>query len=321
MGTEATSEGSDRLDVLSIGSWAIFDHIAKLQKYPDRGMTIEILTPLGDIEQAHFGDCSANVAAMAASLGVRTGLAMVVGDDFVSSGYELHLRELGVQLSAVRTISGRRSGHNFLYYAPGGDDFCLSQLGVAQHQDEWIVPTDEIERARIVVISEKFSDYTLGSIRHARATGATTAINGMVGTAGSLAHAFLAEADMLFISASEARQLCDALGVRRVTRILEFGPKHVFLTQGVAGSEVLGEGVRHRIPVVNAEVIVDVTGAGDAYVAGTLASLARGLSVEEAAHYGAAAASFAVQALGAQGYQPTVDELAQRLEGAVGGAT
>lgn len=315
---DTPSTDGDRLELLSIGSWAIFDHIATLERYPDRGSTVEILTPLADLEDAYFGDCSANVAAVAASLGAEVGLAMVVGDDFESSGYKSHLEELGIDLSAVQIVAGQRSGHNFLYYAPNGHDMCLSQLGIAARQGEWKLPVDAIEQARTVVINEKFCDFTLRCIRYARAAGAMTVVNGMVGTAGDLAQGFLAETDLLFISESEAGELCDAIGVDDVSQVLNFGPKNVFVTRGTTGSEVLGRGVRYAIPPVQAAQVVDTTGAGDAYVAGTLVSLVRGHSLEEAATFGAAAASFVVQARGAQGFLPTFDQLTQRLRGAAG---
>jgi sugar/nucleoside kinase (ribokinase family) len=47
------------------------------------------------------------------------------------------------------------------------------------------------------------------------------------------------------------------------------------------------------------EPVVDTTGAGDAYVAGFIAALARGMQVESAARVAAATAAWSVTALGA----------------------
>ena len=70
------------LDLLSVGSWTIFDYILRASHYPEDGETVALDMPSKLIHTKFFGDCSGNLAAAAASLGVKVGLGMVVGDDF-----------------------------------------------------------------------------------------------------------------------------------------------------------------------------------------------------------------------------------------------
>lgn len=297
--------GGYDLDLVSVGAWAIFDHLAQLAAYPLAGQTVRITSSHEALEATHYGDCSANVAAVAAALGVRTGLAMVVGDDFVTSGYHAHLQELGVDLAAVEVRPGERSGHNYLYFDESGDGFCLSHLGLATDQHDWRAPDGTVERARAVVVSEMFSPYTLDALQRARARGALTAINGMVATAGEAATAFLEYADLLFISAGELRDLLGLLALRSPRDLLGFGPRRLFVTRGREGSETWDRRSFQRIPAVAADRVVDATGAGDAYTAGTLAALLRGRTPIDAARAGAAAASYVVEGWGAQAHLPT----------------
>lgn len=302
----------NEVDLLSIGSWAIFDHLAKMNRYPAEGQTVTLDMPIEGLDKVFFGDCSANVAAVAARLGLRTGLAMVVGEDFVQSGYARHLEALAVDLSAVEVKPGERSGHNYIYFDAQGNGFCLSHLGVAADQSSWAVPEMSIAGAKVVVINEMFSDYTLRSIMHAKAAGKLTVINGMLSTAGENARAFLSHTDILFISHGELRDLLELLSCQNTTQLHELGPQKVFVTHGASGSELLKSGTCRAIEPIPATQVVDSTGAGDSYVAGTLAALLKRYSDEQAAAFGAAVASFVIEAWGAQENIPTWREAEER---------
>ena len=302
-----------RLDLFCIGSWTIFDHIFRLAQYPQEGQTVTLDMPIERLHQVYFGDCSANVAAAAARLGMRTGLGMVVGDDFVSSGYQAHLQSLGVDLGGVQIRAGQQSGHSYLYGTSTGDGFCISHLGVAAQQADWSAPVDQIEQAQAVVVNEQFGPYTLEAIKAARAGGALTVINGMIGTAGALAGEFLAHTDVLIIAASEAGDLLHLLNLHDVSQLQAMGPQRIFLTRGSRGSQVHAGGRSFTVAPVAAQRVVDTTGAGDSYVAGVVTGLLGGRSEEEAARLGAAVASFVVEEWGCQTNLPDAKAIAARL--------
>lgn len=302
------------LDLVSVGAWTLFDHIFRMSTYPEHGATVTLDMPITQLEQVYYGDCSANVAAVAARLGLRVGLGMVVGEDFATSGYQEYLQGLGIELSGVEIVPAARSGHSYLYFDHSGDGFCLSHLGVAVMQDGWTIPADLIRVARSVVVNEQFSAYTLAAIRRARAGGSLTAINGMVGTAGEQAPAFLEQADVLFIAEDELRALLRTLQLDAVAALQSWGPKLIFVTRGRHGSRLFTEDGQHDINIVPATTVVDTTGAGDAYAAGTLTALLKGHAPPAAAQFGAATASFVVEAWGCQTNLPTWNQITERLE-------
>ena len=302
------------LELFSIGSWSIFDHLLRMKKLPREGETVSLDMPLKEVEAIHFGDCSANIAAAAGALGLRVGLGMVVGDDFHSSGYAEHLARIGVDLAGVQIVEGAGSGHSFNFLDASNGGFCVSHLGVAEKQDDWQTPLGEIERASAVVISEMFSLYTLRAIEHGRRTGALTAINGMVATAGDLALRFLSATDVLFLSRGEADALMQALKVNSPAEILAYGPRLVIVTMGSLGSVWHCAKGAQNMAAVRPEAFVDSTGAGDSFVAGSLSGLIHGLSDQDAAAIGATVASFIIEKWGCQTNLPDRARLSERYQ-------
>jgi sugar/nucleoside kinase (ribokinase family) len=305
------------LDLFSIGSWTIFDHLMRMERLPQEGETLPLDMPIEEMERIHYGDCSANIAAAAAKLGLRTGLSMVVGDDFITSGYAKHLTGLGVDIAGVEVRSGERSGHSFNFFA-GNRGFCVSHLGVARDQSGWTTPLREVKRAKAVVVSEAFTPYTLAAIEHARALGRLTAINGMVATAGTLAPRFLAAADVLFLSRGEAAALGEAFGCDSPADLLTHGPSTIVVTEGSRGSRWYVPGAETLVPAVATEAFVDSTGAGDSFVAGALYGLVRRWQFVEAGAFAATVASFVVEAWGCQTNLPSLEQAASRYRLAFG---
>ena len=79
------------------------------------------------------------------------------------------------------------------------------------------------------------------------------------------------------------------------------GPETIVIKQGSQGVEVFEGDRRVRVSAVPGVEAVDPTGAGDAFTAALLSAMAGGADVVEAARWGCAVASFAVEAFGIAG--------------------
>lgn len=302
------------LDLFSIGAWAIYDHLFRMSRYPKNGDTVTLDMSVENLQKFYYGDCSANVAAAASRLGLKTGLGMVVGEDFITTGYQDHLVGLGVDLQGVEIRPGECSGHNYLFFDGEGNGFCISHQGLASDQSGWRAPEEVIRRSKYVVLNEMFSTYTLEAAEIARSAGAQVAINGMVATSGPLAIEFITRADILFIAQSELSDLLALLQLRHPQQLLEMGLKQVFATQGKQGSRIYTSSGVETVPIVPAEKIVDTTGAGDSYCAGTLAGLIKGMTPTQAAQVGATVSSFIIEAWGCQTNLPTWEQVMNRYQ-------
>jgi pseudouridine kinase len=98
----------------------------------------------------------------------------------------------------------------------------------------------------------------------------------------------------LFCNQAEAAALTGRSGLRAAaTRLHERGVRHVGIGLGRRGMFV-SDGTRRRIVAALPARVFDVTGAGDAAVAGTLYGLLRGHDLAAAARHGQAAAALAL---------------------------
>lgn len=290
----------NKLDLLSVGSWTIFDYIFRSKTYPKEGETITLEMPFKFLQKKFFGDCSANVAAAAASSGLKTGLGMIVGEDFDTCGYRKHMVKLGVDLSGVKVRLGKKSGYSYNIANKQGRGMCLSYLGIAKNQSDWKPPYNEINKSRAVVISEKFSSYTLQTIVHAKSLGKLTVINGMIKTANKKLVDFLKAADYLFINQNELKAVLGALNLKNAKDIFSIGPSMIVVTEGSKGSHWFLKNNQFTCDAVLTSYTKDTTGAGDAFTGASIAKLLQGYSPKEAAKYASTVASFVVEKWGCQ---------------------
>jgi len=115
--------------------------------------------------------------------------------------------------------------------------------------------------------------------------------------------------NVVFVSEVNMRRLFPGLGLVDVlNKLLGQGVEIAVVTLGKRGCVVADGGRVVRVKAFEVEV-VDTTGAGDAFEAGFVFSLLRGLEAKEAALLGCAVAAIKCTRLGAQAGLPTLDEV------------
>jgi adenosine kinase len=87
----------------------------------------------------------------------------------------------------------------------------------------------------------------------------------------------------------------------------------IVTTLGEMGSRVITADDELAIPAARPKVVIDPTGAGDAYRGGLIKGLVQGKDIRECAIMGSICASFAVECYGTQEYHFSPDEFRERL--------
>jgi adenosine kinase len=94
----------------------------------------------------------------------------------------------------------------------------------------------------------------------------------------------------------------------------------LIVTRGGSGSTIFAEGRQLEIPIVTPKAILDPTGCGDAYRAGLLFGITRGLSWEDTGRLASLLGAEKIAHRGTQNHQFTKESLAQSFAAAFGHA-
>jgi pseudouridine kinase len=263
---------------------AAIDRIFRTQEPPRAGTS----NP-ATLHHSH-GGVARNVAENLARLRVEVSLCSAVGDDEEGRAIVQHLRDAGCDVGGVRVMPGAATTEYAAIIGPAGELFAgASAMGALDN-----VTSSDVEAWLPVVdaASWLFIDCNLPArVLHAFVDLRTRkpwrlAIDGTSVAKVKMLPQDLAHVDLLFLNEDEA------------TSLGECNAPTVVLSHGARGAIVQEHGERVEIPAATATP-VNVTGAGDALVAGTLAALLAGASLTDAVRSGTRLAARAVASLSA----------------------
>jgi fructokinase len=301
--------------------------------------------PLGRraIDVRHGGGAPANVARTLARLGVPTSIVTAVGNDALGEGLVAELRAAGVGVEGVLRCSARtgvtfvdvaaNGARSFLFYRHPSADMTLS-IEMLADLDPCVLTADWLHVGSSSLAREPSRAATLDAIERARASGAKLSIDvNARGHLWSSREELRAVVLPVTLAADVVKVNEDDLGALGFSRdgagarALHARRDGVtFFTSGPRGAHGWwGDvSVKARARTVR---VVDVTGAGDAFTAGSLAILARAWSasaqarparaeiLQRAVELGCELGSRAVTRLGATTAIARLDGVARRAFG------
>ncbi len=293
---------------VSVYGHVTIDTIFGIDTFLPPGITADALS-----KRTTLGGTGPNIAVAAARLGCPAALCAFIGPDMPARYLDL-MRDSGLMMDEVVTVEQETSSciiindrelvtRVFFYQGPQGN---ADSLGIRL--------TGMASRSKHAHFCTGQPSYYISLMRELRG-GPSLSLDPAqevhrVWNAELIAEA-LPMSDALFCNDLEAETIRRYLGIGDV---LDAGPSLVVRTDGDSGSTArIGDETVH-IPLVPAERVVDVTGAGDNYRAGFYAALYRGYDVPEALVIASSVASFAVEEVGALNNVPTWDEALERAE-------
>ncbi len=264
-----------------------------------------LTTPAGKVEDTLGG--SAVYFGLAAGQLSRVRIVGVVGPDFPSTEKSF-LTQRNVDIEGL-TI-GR--GPTFRWEGVYGPDFgdaktIRTELGVFA-SFEPVLPEDYRETPFVFLanIDPDLQLRVLDQVKNPTWIAMDT-MNLWIEHKKDVVLKAIKKVDLLFVNASEARQLSGSNDLFRAGRyILKRGPRYLVIKLGASGVMVLGGPQPFLLPACPVKKVIDPTGAGDSFAAGMLGFLAgtggelafrnitRGLC------YGSVTASFAISGFGVE---------------------
>jgi adenosine kinase len=125
---------------------------------------------------------------------------------------------------------------------------------------------------------------------------------------------FVEQAAWVTVNDYEAQLLQERTGM--TTSAIAARVKAYIVTQGSAGSVIHTAGNRYQIPAVRAVQVVDPTGCGDAYRAGLIYGLARGMDWDTTGRIASLMGAIKIATVGTQHHRFTLDEFKERFHDA-----
>jgi sugar/nucleoside kinase (ribokinase family) len=250
-----------------------------------------------------LGGCAANTAVDLVKMGVRSAVAGRVGDDLLGQVVAGMLRDAQVDTTALQAIPGEATSQTLIVNVANQDRRYIHTFGAnAGFQAADIPLTARILYVGGFLLMSKLSGADLASVfRAAREKGIRTFLD--VVTPPEVD--YLAElkrvlpfADVFKCNADEARLITHEFDVLDQAQSLrEVGAETVIVSLGGDGALLAnGQGI-WRAAAFPVEY-VDASGGGDAFDAGFIYGMLKGLGTEDCLRYASALGASCVRAIG-----------------------
>ncbi|MCE5213881.1 MAG: PfkB family carbohydrate kinase, partial [Methanobacterium sp.] len=131
-------------DLLAIGHTAL-DYIMQVNQFPQPNSSTAI-TKMKTL----YGGAAANVAVVAANLGLNSSLVSAVGDDFIDSDYQKKLENMEIDIRDMIVIEDEKTPTAFVITNYDNDQISYFYWGAAAYFKNSDIPIKTIENTRAV---------------------------------------------------------------------------------------------------------------------------------------------------------------------------
>ena len=259
-----------------------------------------------------FGGCAGNIAYTLNQLGGTPLVMAAVGSD--GEGYLERLRGWGLDTSLVRTVADSYTAQAIIITDTDNNQITAFHPGAMQLAHQTVVPPRDDIALGIVA-----PDGRDAMLQHAEQLAGRRIPfvfdpgQGLPMFDGKELAAFVEQATWVTVNDYEGQMLCERMG----TTLEQLSRSHlrgVVVTLGAKGCDVWQQGQCTHVPGVQATAVVDPTGCGDAYRAGLLLALAKGLPLLQGAQLGSVLGAIKIAVQGCQNHRPTPREIRSGFE-------
>ncbi|HEX4389012.1 MAG TPA: carbohydrate kinase family protein [Steroidobacteraceae bacterium] len=257
-----------------------------------------------------FGGCAGNIAYNLSLLGDRGYPMASVGSDF--GPYREWLTRCRIPADHLRTIDSELTAQAFITTDLDNNQITAFHPGAMQHSH-----ANHVADAGGIRLGIVAPDGRAGMIQHAdefAAAGVPFIFDpgqGLPMFTGEELKRFISQARWVTVNEYEWQLVQQRTGwtQREVCERVEA----LIVTRGGAGSVISTRGQELTIPAAAVAAVVDPTGCGDAYRAGLLHGLLRGLDWRSTGHIASLMGAIKIEARGTQNHRFTSAEFAARL--------
>jgi sugar/nucleoside kinase (ribokinase family) len=295
-------------DVVGFGLNAV-DHLVTIPRFPSFNTKVR----LSDHQQMTGGQVSSAMVGVQ-RLGLRAAYVGKVGYDNEGRMLIESLQKEGVDCTGVKIAVGAKTQGAVIII----EQFSGERTIMWYHDDGTRIPVEEVKReqivrGRVLHIDGFDTKAAIQAAEWAHEAGMPVTID--LDTVYPGVDELLPKVDCLITSQGLANELAGTMDERQALKTLckNYGCYLVAMTQGSRGALAYVEGQFLASSAFRPPVLKDTTGAGDAFRAGFIYGLCKGLSIEETMRAANAVAALQCREMGARDGLPTEAELQQFL--------
>jgi adenosine kinase len=288
------------------------DHIL-----PDKMHTINLSFLVGELKKQR-GGCAANISYSLALLDQPTKIVATAGRDF--DGYRQWLVEQGIDVSGIRIYEEHSTACAFITTDRADNQITGFHPGAMARAKELSLKEAWNAKDLLAIVAPDDPEAMVRHCREAKEADIPLYFDPsfqVIAMDGDVLAEAADGARSVFLNDYEFAVFQEKTG-RDEKALLDLAETWV-VTLGEKGSEIHRRGrEKVAIPAAPVNQVLDPTGAGDAYRAGFLAGVARGLDLAVCGRMGSVSASYAVEAYGTSNHRYTRAEYERRYDEAFG---
>ena len=281
---------------------------------PDQIHILNVAFLVPDLRR-EFGGCAGNIAYTMKLLGGDPVIMATVGDDF--GPYRERLNQFGLDQSRIRAVPQSYTAQAFITTDLADNQITAFHPGAMNHAHE-----NKVTDATGITLGIVAPDGRQGMIDHAQQfheAGIPFIFDpgqGLPMFSGVELQRFVELADYVAVNDYEAQLLQDRTG-HKLDRLAK-EVKALIVTLGAHGSRIYAEGEVHEIPAAKPRSVMDPTGCGDAYRAGLMFGMQKGLDWPTCGRLAGLMGAIKIGHRGGQNHRFGWDEIAERFKAEYG---
>ena len=262
-----------------------------------------------------YGGCAGNIAYNLKLLGGEPLIMATVGDDFTP--YAERLKRLGLDASHIRHVADTFTAQAFITTDLADNQITAFHPGAMNFAQQ-----NRVDSASGIKLGIVAPDGRQGMLEHARqfAEAGIPFIfdpgQGLPMFDGEELLDFIRQADYLTCNDYEAKLLQERTG--QTLPQLARQVRALVVTLGGDGSQIYADGQVHDIPPAKASEVVDPTGCGDAYRAGLMTGIHKGMDWPTCGRLAGLLGAIKIARRGGQNHRFTWDQIADRFKSEYG---
>ncbi len=301
------------LDILATG-YPSFDFILPVSHSPKVGETA-LMDDIPDDSTASYGGCGANVAFGLTKLGFKSGVAMILGSDYLGSLYRSYLSRHGIDGRDVITVDNAKTSRSYLFRNPDGEyqNFFFPGAADAGQAQLYLTNLRSMRYGLVTVAPYHYNQQFVEQLTKANVPIMWQLKPDISAYPVDGVKQFAQASEIILMNHIEADFVKRAMALDSLEALLSDTTKMVVVTQGSDGATLYAQEGEINVDAV-VTTVEDTTGAGDGFTAGFLAGFLKDYDPKTCLQMGVTVASFVLEHVGCQTNMPDWGRMQARYE-------